>query len=102
MRGLHAGHPEGGERENIASALCRSRRAQAGSGGLPAACHPGSGSSRGAPVPDDDARIAGSSDGGSVSPVTPACLPFRRTVPISKFKVLHFRRTCRELSTALL
>src|SRR3954469_13718966 len=39
--------PEGGDRENIASALCRSRRAQAGSGGLPAACHPGSGSARG-------------------------------------------------------
>src|SRR3954467_14414724 len=51
--------PEGGDRENIASALCRSRRAQAGSGGLPAACNPGSGSARGAPVPDDDARIAG-------------------------------------------
>src|SRR3954451_19201576 len=51
--------PEGGDRENIASALCRSRRAQAGRGGLPAACHPGSGSARGAPVPDDDARIAG-------------------------------------------
>src|SRR3954465_13256673 len=43
----------------MASALCRSRRAQAGSGGLPTACHEGSGSSRGAPVHDDDARIAG-------------------------------------------